>query len=493
MIYPFKTISRMFAIALVVISTASCRNRSLFLHADYLKPLPEDTELAIKLNIGALYDETNLAENRDFKSIKYDFLDKIETRSLRNNLKEIFNDFSESGLNLDRPVVIAGPMDSRKHGCVLIAAVKDIKKLQELCSQIENETDSAFEYEQCGDYWFGEFENSCFAFNKKSLVFGSERDRDRIEDLISQKKIPCKNKPGFKGFLKDKSELSIWVEMEPVVQSLPKEQRKMLDGKSLDDSSVLLSVSTKKDITMKMYLDGFKEFKKDIAKSKSGGDKSLYEYLPGDCFAAFNFRVKNLEETYDNLNKDLRKELNGWLKELGCSVSDFTGNFAAAVRKFDIDYMQDRSPEFVIAFGGTHDLFSALEEKFGDNDNLAFLYDQEVISVVFCSDSTYPTHGKFKNDFTYSPLSKILKNGGFGIDFSQFDYIGMNHSFYKYIPDNEVVDMYDQLVENEFFDKLGLMYCIPHLSCFELTITSADQKPLVEHISKAVLNLTSKD
>lgn len=431
------------AAALVAASLWSCAQQD-----SYLNAVPADTQFAIKINPGVIFDKTALAENAQFKSLMMTVNGLIGMSITDQDMKDaalavIENPESATGMDFSKPIVFAASdfgnvqtiADSAK--VFAIIPLNDADRLGNALAAVHAEV-----YPAENGYTLGCYSNSgmsfSFGFNDKALVIdpvpftdaAKETDKKAIlAGLLSQKNVTVANR-FFDEFVKCSSDFALWMDYGiyfDFLASVPNAGDIAADAvmeavaDRLDGAAVMISTNAGQgNITLRTDV-----FTNEPYPSGAESPEPLFKYLPSNStFAtAFKFNKDIMLEQYNTMFGDeSREEYEKLVGTMGITTGQLFDLMAAGFAG-SVSQSESGKPEFTIVAAGLTD---SLCSKFASSLNIS------CDNIDVTTDGVYGIISSkgMANDgnFGSTRLAGMIKDGGLAVDFKTLDLSGLEES-----------------------------------------------------------------
>ncbi len=426
------------AATLVAASLWSCAQQD-----SYLNAVPADAQCAIKINPGAIFNKTALAENDQFKSLLMTANGiigmAIEDKDVQETVRAVMEKPSAAtGIDFSKPIVLTASnfgnvqtaSDSAK--VFIIVPLNNAERLGNALAVVDAEV-----YPAKDGYTLGCYSNSglafSFGFNDKALVINpipflkpsKETENDAILGrLLSQKNITAANK-FFDEFKKCDSDFALWMDYGiyfDFLASVPNTDdiasadavMKAIADR-LDGAAVMISSNAGQgNITFRTDV-----FTNETYPSGTESTEPLFKYLPSNSSIAmaFKFNKDVLVEQYNTLfNDESRKQYEELLGTMGMTTEQFCDLMAAGIAG-SVSQSESNKPEFTIVAAGLTD---SLCSKFASSLNIS------CDNIDVTTDGVYGIISSkgMANDGNFGSTrlaGMIIKDGGFAVDFKTLD------------------------------------------------------------------------
>lgn len=431
------------AAALIAASFWSCAQQD-----SYLSAVPADTQFAIKINPGVIFDKTALAENAQFKSLMMTVNGLIGMSITDQNMKDaalavIENPESATGMDFSKPIVFAASdfgnvqtiADSAK--VFAIIPLNDADRLGNALAAVHAEV-----YPAENGYTLGCYSNSgmsfSFGFNDKALVIdpvpftdaAKETDKKAfLAGLLSQKNVTVANR-FFDEFVKCSSDFALWMDYgiyfdflasvpnidDNAADAVMETMSDMLDGAAL----MISSNAGQGNITFRADVYTNKPY-----PSASESPEQLFKYLPSNSSIAMAFKfnknvmIKQYNTLFDGESQEEYEEL---IETMGITTEQFFDMMAAGFAG-SISLSDGGKPEFTIVAAGLTD---SLCNQFASSLNIS------CDNIDVTTDGVYGIISSkgMANDgnFGSTRLAGMIKDGGLAVDFKAIDLSELEES-----------------------------------------------------------------
>ncbi len=293
----------MTTLALVIMMT-SCSKIS----DNYVSAIPSDAVFVAKINVASMVKksaEMSIPDIPDIRNIRDSIEAAIDNspESVRAKLQEIKDNPDNSGIDFSKPIYFAVTSVSRSHAMV-VAAVKDRKKLEELFKTLGEDTDDpsanmklvkrgAFcEVETVGDFCKS-------AFGDNSVVISFNFDGKSAEDAVSLlsrdagESILSDNK--FDQLLGDGSDFAMYYDYGSLMKSVNTLTGNRSKADIFEGAIGTLSVNFEDgEILLKSKLDCDNEQYKQILSCVKPANGAFLSSIPADSYVAMQVGISDL-------------------------------------------------------------------------------------------------------------------------------------------------------------------------------------------------------
>ena len=424
------------AATLIAASFWSCAQQD-----SYLSAVPANTQCAMKINPGVIFDKTALAENAQFKSLMMTANGligmAIEDKDVQEMVRAVMEKPSAAtGIDFSKPIVLTASdfgnvqnaSDSAK--VFIIVPLDNAERLGNALAAAHAEVYPAKDGNTLGCYRSNGMSFS-FGFNNKALVINpipflkpsKETENDAVlTGLLSQKNVSVDNR-FFDEFAKCSSDFAMWMDYGiyfDFLASVPDIDDNAADAvmkavaDRLNGAAVMISTNAGQgNITLRTDV-----FVNEPYPSGAESPEPLFKYLPSNSsFAmAFKFNKDIMLEQYNTMFGDeSREEYEKLGGTMGITAEQFFDLMAAGFAG-SVSMSESGKPEFTMVAAGLTD---SLCSKFASSLNIS------CDNIDVTTDGVYGIISSkgMANDgnFVSTRLAGMIKDGGFAVDFKTLD------------------------------------------------------------------------
>lgn len=422
---------------------SACMVWSCAQQADYLNAVPSDTQCAMKINPGAIFDKTALADNSQFQGIMMTangllamaIKDKDQLEITRAVME---NPSAATGIDFSKPIVFTVSSFSDPQAIAdsarayMILAVNDANRLGKALGKVADVYESAKGY-TLGSYNY-EGEIFAFGFNSQSLVISPIPFKDMSKEsqvdaelgqLLSQTKSEISNKY-FAEFVNSENDFSWWFDYDAYIglatsaSTADDDAAKVMKSVSdkMQGSAFMLSTNAEKG-SLKFIMDAYVT---EEMPSGAENPEPLFKYLPANSTVALacKYNKDTMMEQYDKLFDQAGKDnYENLMATLGLTFEQMADLMAGGFA-FAASFAESGNPEYiVVAAGLTEEIWNSAIKSMPVS--LASLNDK----VEFTADGEYgiiKTKGMtVTNDLNGTRVGDMVKEGGLAADFTNID------------------------------------------------------------------------
>lgn len=412
----------------------------------YLSSLPAESTVVFKVDVAQLVTKSNVLNNPMVSGVLMQ-ADQYVPEALKTKYEEIKKDPAASGIDLQKPFVIAVQTEGLKKGntspdVVCVAAISEVKKFDELMKGVIEAEPSITLIEMDGvkQIKLPEDEMS-MAYNDTRIVMVYGKDLDVVALANQKEDESMLAQPNFAEFAASDKDCSLFMNYAWVMEVMAEAQKNLNTPASVSpqlmeyikDMSLYgsLDFETGKVVgDMKVYpSDAAKEYMEEFYMKPT--DKFI-GLLPAESYLGFNFAVKNYSQCLKYMGEEVRQQINEMLKQYGLSeeiIDNVHGDIMMGVYQDPDNAM---IPGIVAAIQcKDRTLFDKIKEMMmitaeGDMfeiPNMGYCVTYVDGALVISSRGLYNqclASGEIKawdKSWKDSFIGQVLKNGGIAIDF----------------------------------------------------------------------------
>ncbi len=397
---------------------------------DYQTAIPADSKIVMKVNPGAMFAKTELADNDTFNSLMMTLRGTIGLALKDAPLKELatktLDDPSALGIDLGKPIIFClsdatVSMDEARP--VMILAVSDMNKLKDAIETLSGTLNVETDASGCAGRIGKDGTLLPYAFNETAFVAGTPSlSTDYLTALLDQNRIAVES-PYFEEFVSSTDDIAVYSGVQAymdILTSVPgfdENVRQQIDKTDIyKDMYFLMTTNSDKGV---MYLRARSFGTPDSLKTVNINVSGLLERLPQSTSAALALKMKTTPEydraTFENLNEETLQEINGNLEELGIGIDDIIYAIKnGIVAGLDGDISFSETPKYSVSVAAMPETAQKIRDILNEEiENADVSFDGKFLTLTNMEKG-------YTKTFANSPMAGIISQyGGFIFDFSR--------------------------------------------------------------------------
>lgn len=396
-----------FSVLSAVTLFTSCNPTS----SDYISAVPKEPIAALKINAGALFDDSKILENNLVNNYLRQAINEMP-RDMRSIMRDILAEPSNSGIDVDKPAVFVLDGVTPLRGLVC-CAVGNKEQLNDNIEEFLDETDNLNIQAEDGYTVVSDRRNVWVAFDDEKLVVAlSEGVADATEYMkMSENALSNSNFCKFVGSNDDAGLYLDYTQLSTIAASVSPQNRELIQMLEMYDGVIQFTSLNFDDgrVVMRSSLEGntavISEYMKAMNKTPSG---KYLEYVPKDAYGVALLGLQNLTKSFELLDNKIRKEFEQLMTQMNFDmqlIDDIDGDvlFALLPRA---DLAGKQLPQMMFFAESKKGLFDYVATALlGNNKNMSQvatdLYSLGLNKRIDWSKSSY-NYDTYSYDYVYT-------------------------------------------------------------------------------------------
>lgn len=417
--------------------------------SEHYSAIPDSSVYLVKVNTGNLLKKSEILQQPVVETAT-DMVVKSMPRDARELMREIFEDPSASGIDIDKPAVLAFENFNSVKG-VFVMAVKDRARVEEVVELFADEVPEV-KLDNRGDITYVEFGSNrrsnpvSVAFDTDMFVVAfDQRNADAEEYFNLDDDEQAVNNKLFSKFFAKNDDAAMFLNFGELTNSsvlrLNRSEKQMLS--MLEGSTLFMNLNFENGYAeMSASIDASDDYRKLLEDAWIDVDHKHFEYIPYNAIgvACFGVNMGNVLEM-DGMDEVVKE-----LGEIGFTrsmIESVVGEFTFAMLPVE-KLGRDDVPQFMFV--------GDCEERAVFDKVVRMMKSEDIIKRV--DDDVYALGLNKYRDYNWDDYSYIERTGGYDYYLMYNDgkvFVLPENVYEELVDDGELVSMDKSLADNKLF------------------------------------------